>query len=107
MQLPNCAFCKIIPLKPTNETYGLGLGSFQVILAVVGSTASTFAIGSKLALVVHAVFSSAQYCQVKTTSSAVKSLPSDHLTPFFSFQVVVVPSFATSPLSIVGISSAR
>src|SRR5262249_29708767 len=107
MQLANCFFWMIIPLDPVKATYWLGLVSFQVILTVFGSTASTLAIGSKFDFVVQAVFSSAQYCQVKTTSSAVKSLPSDHLIPFFSFHVTLLRSLATPPLSAVGISSAR
>jgi len=41
------------------------------------------------------------------TSSAVKSLPSDHFTPFLSFQVTLMLSAATPPLPNVGISSAK
>src|SRR6185369_2893284 len=95
------------PEKPTNETNGLVLASFQVILAVVGSTASTLLTGSKLLDVVQAVAGSAQNCQVKTTSSAVKSLPSDHLMPGLSFQVMLMLSLAIPPLSYDGISAAR
>src|SRR5215212_1280948 len=95
------------PEKPTNAMNGLVLASFQVILAVVGSTASTLLIGSKLLAVVQAVAGSAQYCHVKTTSSAVKSVPSDHLTPDLSFQVMLRLSLAIPPFSYEGISSAR
>src|SRR5262245_2490113 len=97
----------IAPVAATNEKYGLGFGSFQVSLTVVGSTASTFSIGRKFARVKQAVASSAQYCQVNTTSSAVKSLPSDHLMPGLSFQVTVLRSLETSPFSTVGTSAAR
>ena len=54
-----------------------------------------------------AVAGSREYCQVKTTSSAVKGWPSCHLTPFFSFQVTDLPSAASVPSSRPGIDSAR
>ncbi|MET3345622.1 hypothetical protein ABIF52_006003 [Bradyrhizobium japonicum] len=54
-----------------------------------------------------AVARSAAYCQVKTTSSAVKGLPSCHRTPCFSFQVTLVPSGERPPFALVGTSAAR
>jgi len=41
------------------------------------------------------------------TSLAVKGVPSDHLISFFSFHVTDLPSRATPPFSIVGISAAK
>ena len=48
---------------------------------------------------VHPVASSVQYCQVKTTSAAVMSLPSDHFSPSFSVHVIVSRSDDTPPFS--------
>ena len=53
-----------------------------------------------------AVVGSVAYWKLKTTSSAVKGLPSAQVTPRLSFQVVLRPSAATPPLSRVGISAA-
>ena len=46
-----------------------------------------------------------QYCQVNTTSSAVSGVPSDHVTPSLSVQVIEVRSSEMPPFSTVGISS--
>ncbi len=54
-----------------------------------------------------AVAGSRAYSQVKTQSSAVKGLPSCHVTPFFSFQVTALPSADKVPSSRPGIVSAR
>jgi hypothetical protein len=53
------------------------------------------------------VAGSLAYSQLNTTSSAVKGLPSCHLTPGFSFQVTDLPSAARPPFSSEGISAAR
>ena len=45
-----------------------------------------------------------QYCQVKTASSAVTGVPSDHFRSGRSFQVIEVMSAEMPPLSSVGIS---
>src|SRR5438105_11329285 len=47
------------------------------------------------------------YFQVKTTSSAVNALPSDHFRPDFSFHVTVLPSAENPPLALVWISVTR
>ena len=39
--------------------------------------------------------------------SAVKGLPSCHLTPCFSFQITLMPSAERPPLALVGASAAR
>ena len=44
--------------------------------------------------------------QVKATSSAVMSLPSDHFRPSFSFHVIDTRSWEKPPFSIVGIWAA-
>ena len=57
---------------------------------------------------VHAdVAGSAAYSQLKTTSSALKGLPSCHLTPFLRRHTTEVPSRATPPFSTLGSSAAR
>jgi len=55
----------------------------------------------------HPVDLLAQYSQVKTTSLAVKGVPSDHNTSSRRVQVIEVKSAATPPLSTVGISVAK
>src|SRR5438132_3284672 len=60
-----------------------------------------------LSFVVDAVVTSAICWNVKTTSSAVTGLPSDHLRPGFSFQVTVLKSADTPPFATVGMSAAR
>ena len=70
------------------------------------STASTEAMPSNELSLVHPVSPSTQYRQVNTTSSAVKSLPSDHLSPSFNFHVIDIRSSAKPPFSCVGISAA-
>jgi hypothetical protein len=58
------------------------------------------------ALVV-AVAGSAAYCHVKTTSSAVNGRPSCQATPRFSRHTTDLPSRATPPLAMLGVSAAR
>ena len=71
------------------------------------STASTEETPSKWLSAVQPVASLVQYCQVKTASSADTTLPSDQLSPSFSFQVIEVRSCETPPFSMVGISAAK
>jgi len=78
----------------------------NVTATVSGSLASTLTTPSTIWVVLAAVFGSATYCQVKTTSSAVKGVPSDHLMPGLSFHVMLFWSLAIPPLSRVGISAA-
>ena len=56
---------------------------------------------------VAAVAGSAAYSQLKTTSSAVKGLPSCHATFFLSRQVTERPSLLSPPFWALGISAAR
>ena len=58
-------------------------------------------------IVVAAVAASAAYSQLNTMSSAVNGLPSCHTTFLFSFQVTDLPSLATAPFWMEGISAAR
>ena len=58
-------------------------------------------------MVTAAVAGSLAYSQLNTTSSAVKGLPSCHLTPGLSFQVTDLPSADRPPFWIDGISAAR
>ncbi len=58
-------------------------------------------------MVVVAVSGLEAYSTLKTTSSAVKGLPSWKFTFFLSFQVTARPSFATPPFSREGIWAAR
>src|SRR5438046_484633 len=88
-------------------TYGLGWGSVKVTLIVIGSTASTVLTTSQLPELDAAVSFVVTYFHVKTTSSAVKALPSDHLIPGASFQVTLVPSAEKPPLALVGISETK
>src|SRR6185503_10427830 len=49
---------------------------------------------------------SAEYSQLKTTSSAVKGAPSCQVTPLLSFQITDLPSRARPPFWIDGTSAA-
>jgi hypothetical protein len=53
------------------------------------------------------VAGSLQNSQLKTTSSAVKGLPSCQVTPRLSFQVTLLPSADRPPFCAGGISAAR
>src|SRR5437763_12690025 len=97
----------MLPRPETKIWYGYGLGSLNLTTTVVGSLASTLTTPSAICVSVAPVLGSATYCQVKTTSSAVNGVPSDHLTPGLSFQVIDFWSLAMPPLSRVGISAAR
>src|ERR1700682_1371861 len=103
----NCFFWMMLPRPETKIWYGYGFGSLNVTTTVAGSLASTLTTPSAIWVSLAAVLGSPTYCHVKTTSSAVNGVPSDHFTPGLSFQVIVVWSFETPPLSRVGISAAR
>ncbi len=77
------------PLVEVKIWYGYGLASLNVTSTVSGSLASTLTTPSTIWVVLAAVFGSATYCQVKTTSSAVNGVPSDHLRPGLIFQVML------------------
>src|SRR5438552_4308694 len=102
-----CFFCRIRKLTPVIATYGVGCGSVNVTLTVFLSTASTDFTASQEPTVGGAVSFVVTYFHVNTTSSAVKSEPSDHFTPGFNFQVAVVPSDEKPPFAVVGNSAAR
>jgi hypothetical protein len=76
-------------------------------LTVCESSLSTRAISRYWPVDTASVAGSAAYSHVKTTSSAVKGLPSCHWTPFFSLRVTDKPSRATSPFWTVGTSATR
>ncbi|MOA32877.1 hypothetical protein D3C78_1541290 [compost metagenome] len=80
------------------------MGSVKLILTVWASMASTFFTPSYCAACAQPPSGAVQYFQVKMTSSAVSGVPSDHLMSLFSFHVMLSRSFATPPLSTVGIS---
>src|ERR1700716_2088494 len=100
----NCFFWMMLPSPDTKIWYGHGFGSLNVTTTVIGSDATTLTTPSAICVSLAAVAGSATYCQVKTTSSAVKGVPSDHLTPGLSFQVMLFWSLETPPLARVGIS---
>ena len=83
------------------------MGAWKVILTVELSRASTEVMSANELLAVQPVASSVQYCQVKTTSWAVRSLPSDHLRSSLRFQVIEVRSWEMPRFWRVGMSSAR
>ena len=78
----------------------------NTIRTVRSSTASTDLTPASLSMAVQPVGLSMQNRHVKTTSSLVKSLPSDHVTPSINCHVIDRLSLAKPPFSRVGISSA-
>src|SRR5713101_10042853 len=96
----------IMPRTPTNASAQNGVGLSKAILTVWLSIFWTF-MSLYDPIVTAAVAGSVAYSQLKTTSSAVKGLPSCHWTPFLSFQVTDLPSLATPPFCTLGISAAR
>src|SRR5215210_1210195 len=94
------------PLVPTKGMNQPGVTSLKAILTVRLSSFSTLSIEVKLVMVLAAVCLSVAYSQVKTTSSAEKGWPSLQVMPSFSFQVTLLPSAASRPFSLVGISAA-
>ena len=82
------------------------MATLNVILTVSSSIASTAVTLSKYWTCAQPPSGSVQYSQVKTTSSAVKGVPSDQVTPGFSFQVIDFRSSEMPPFSTVGISEA-
>src|SRR5438093_9369626 len=75
-------------------------------MTVLASFATTDRTPSVASAVDTPVVASAMREKVKATSSAVNALPSDHLTPCFSFHVTEVKSADTPPFATVGISAA-
>src|ERR1051325_3498693 len=73
---------------------------------VLASFATTDFTPSVLLSVVEAVAGSWICVNVKTTSSAVTAVPSDHFRPGRIFHVTVVKSADTPPFATVGISDA-
>ena len=94
--------------RPQNcvAQYGVGrLKTSRTVCASIRSTRSSF-LGRPGPRGV-AVAGSAAYSQLKTTSSAVKGLPSCQSTPGLSFQVTERLSRDTPPFWRLGISRAR
>src|SRR5437870_10904906 len=96
----------IIPVVPQNGADQKGVGDLNTIFTVWLSSLSIRAMSRYWPMLTAAVAGSATYSQLKTTSSAVKGLPSCHTTFFFSRQVTDRPSFATCPFSTLGTSVA-
>ena len=107
MQSANCSRLMTGLPVPTKAVYGYGVAAWKVTLTVRSSRASTDVTPEKSPLAVHPVASSVQYCHVKTTSCAVRLLPSDQARSSRSVHVMEVRSSATPPLSSVGMSAAR
>jgi len=82
-------------MKPV--TVQNGVGWLKVTLTVCGSSASTCLTFLYPPTAGDPVAGSAVYSQVKTTSWAVKGLPSCQETPRLSFHVTDIPSLATPP----------
>src|SRR5882672_9402788 len=87
----------IMPVGPQKDADQKGLGDLNVSFTVWLSILSILAISRYWPIVTAAVPVSMTYSQLKTTSSAVKGLPSCHATFFFRRQVTDRPSFATPP----------
>src|SRR5207248_1080205 len=81
-----------------------GVGVLKTILMVWLSSLSMRAMSRYWPEAVAAVAESAEYSQLKTTSSAVNGLPSCHVAFFWSRQVTDRPSLATSPFCKLGTS---
>ena len=107
LQASNWAFCRIGDCDPTKAENGSARGESKVTLTVCGSTASTAVMPSNLASCAQPPSGSMQYSAVKTTSSAVSGVPSDHFTSSARFQVTEVRSSAMPPFSSDGISVTR
>ena len=96
-----------IPALPQNGSAQNGVGFGKTTLTAWSCSFSTRLRSRYSPTLVAAVAGSAEYCQLKTTSSALKGLPSCQVTPFLRFQITQVPSFARPPLSTLGMSAAR
>src|SRR5438132_7073570 len=97
----------IRPVGPQKGADQKGVGDLNTIFTVWLSSLSIRAISRYWPMLTAAVAGSTEYSQLKTTSSAVKGLPSCHVTFFFSRQVTDRPSFARSPFWRLGTSAAR
>ena len=92
---------------PQKKSGQNGVGRLNTSLTVCASSASTRSRSCTTPRRGEPVAGSDTYSQLNTTSSAMKGCPSCQVTPCFSYQVTDRPSFATPPLSTVGISRAR
>src|SRR5439155_15583416 len=96
----------IIPYGPQNGDDQKGVGDLNTSFTVWLSSLSIRAMSRQFPLLTAAVAGSVTYSQLKTTSSAVKGLPSCQTTFFLSRQVTDIPSFATCPFCWLGTSAA-
>jgi len=103
----NRCFGMTCPYGPQKGDDQKGVGDLKTIFTVWLSSLSIRTISRYWPTLTAAVAGSMTYSQLKTTSSAVKGLPSCHATFFFSRQVTDRPSFATSPFWRLGTSAAR
>src|SRR3989442_3833763 len=98
---------RLMPRKPQKPSAQNGVGFLNTSFTVWLSSLSIRAMSLYELIVVAAVAESAAYSQLKTMSSAVNGLPSCHTTPFLSLHVTDLPSLATAPFWLDGISAAR
>ena len=103
---PKTCFGMIMPSAATKAVAQKGVGFGKATRTVCESTFVTET-SLYMPLVHAAVAGSRANSQVNTTSSAVNGWPSCQVTPFLSFQVTLLPSAASPPLSRVGTSAAR
>ena len=96
-----------MPRAPQNASAQNGVGRLNTTLTVWASSLSTRSMSRYVASVHAEVAGSAAYSQLKTTSSALKGLPSCQVTPFLRRHTTEVPSRATPPFSTLGSSAAR
>ena len=108
-QFENCTGAKAP--ECTEQNFGpIGTGPFTVTefrandVVVYAATIEVTSVKFEVALQPPSGFM--QYSPENTTSVAVSGVPSDQITPGFSFQVIEVKSAATPPFSTVGISAA-
>ena len=97
----------IMPRLPQKASAQKGWGLLNTTLTVWLSSFSTRLISRYEPLVTAAVAGSETYSQLKTTSSAVKGLPSCQSTLRRRRQMTQVESLASVPPSTLGTSAAR
>src|SRR2546428_2821789 len=97
----------IIPDGPQKADDQKGVGDLNTSFTVWLSSLSILVMSRYWPMVTAAVAGSITYSQLKTTSSAVKGLPSCHTTFFLSRHVTDRPSLATRPFWRLGASAAR
>src|SRR6058998_1346342 len=102
----NTCFGMTCPYGPQKGDDQKGVGDLKTIFTVWLSSLSIRTISRYWPLLTAAVAGSITYSQLKTTSSAVKGLPSCQTTFFLSRQVTDIPSFATCPFCWLGTSAA-